>query len=204
MKRRHFLTGIGALAVGSGLAMGTGAFSTTSAERSFSVTSAGDAAAALQIGSGSGNSADSVVSTSNDGGDEIVDLSFGNINQNARVAFDGILKITNNSQKGAIIEELEFRPEESDGTNVDGIYVYQTASSASNNVDQDPIQDDTQVERNIITGFGSAVGSDGNNGSLQSGESIEVGFLFDTRVASLEDVEHIEIIARTSESGADV
>ena len=49
MNRRQALIGIGTLAVGSGAALGSGAFTSVEANRDVSVVTAGDADAALGI-----------------------------------------------------------------------------------------------------------------------------------------------------------
>lgn len=197
MKRRQVITAFGTLAVGTGVAMGTGAFTTTSAERSFTVSTAGDGAAALKISPGSGQTADTVVSNNTQDSDNVTALSFGSINQKARVSFDGILQITNNSGTGNSIDitELKFRAEDSNGNTVSGIFVYKTGTS-DGSTDTDPILDDSNNGKTTIKNFG---GNDGQK--LTPGEWVEVGFLFDTRGNSgLESVTRIEIIARTSES----
>ncbi|MDL0125257.1 hypothetical protein PNQ92_07505, partial [Halobacterium salinarum] len=55
MKRRNFVLGLGALAAGSGAAVGTGAFSTVQAERDIGIDVAGDSDAYLAIEPGDEN-----------------------------------------------------------------------------------------------------------------------------------------------------
>jgi nitrous oxide reductase len=48
-RRRHVLTGLGALVAGAGAALATGAFTTVEAERTVAVETTGDANAFLSI-----------------------------------------------------------------------------------------------------------------------------------------------------------
>jgi hypothetical protein len=55
MERRNFVLGLGALAAGSGAAVGTGAFSSVEAQREIGISVAGDADSYLAIESGTEN-----------------------------------------------------------------------------------------------------------------------------------------------------
>jgi hypothetical protein len=72
--RRKVLLGIGSLAAGSAAAMGTGAFTSASAERSVTVETAGDESAYLGLEAGSSEGVDEYVSGT-DGGELTIDLS---------------------------------------------------------------------------------------------------------------------------------
>jgi hypothetical protein len=109
MNRRKFLIGAGSLAAGSAAAMGTGAFTSVDADRTVSVSVAGDASALLAIepaeegGSETPNASEYVNDNGNaveldftgsdiddDGSDEA-----SGINANAETKFANLLDITN-------------------------------------------------------------------------------------------------------------
>ncbi|MBX0322292.1 hypothetical protein EGH21_04500 [Halomicroarcula sp. F13] len=77
MQRRKFLIGMGSLAAGSAAAMGTGAFTTASADRAVDVNVVGDGSAYLGLSAASGPNGDYV----DDSGDEVI-VDFGDISQN--------------------------------------------------------------------------------------------------------------------------
>ncbi|MDB2223859.1 hypothetical protein PN416_04585 [Halorubrum ezzemoulense] len=62
--RRKFLAGIGALATGSAAAVGTGAFTSVTADRSVNVEVAGDSSALLALQDGGGPNSNDYVDTS--------------------------------------------------------------------------------------------------------------------------------------------
>lgn len=105
MKRRDAIIGIGGLMAGSGALVGTGAFTSVQADRSVSVETATDSAAALQIIKAQDDAGDPTPN-----GDEYIDDSGGTIeidltgtsngatgvNQNAITNIDRLLQVTNN------------------------------------------------------------------------------------------------------------
>jgi hypothetical protein len=118
MRRRNVITAIGTLAVGTGIAMGTGAFTTTSAERSFTVSTADDDAALLSLDVGNGTEANEIVNNSSNSNDR-VSFDFNSINRNAYTAFDNLLSVSNlDNENNLDIEELTFTPFDGDGNEV--------------------------------------------------------------------------------------
>lgn len=94
LSRRNILVALGAVVGGGGALVGTGAFTTVSAQRSVDVSTAGDASAFLQI------TADDEYVPANDGGPLTINLagtSGGGFNKNAITTIDGIVTITNNA-----------------------------------------------------------------------------------------------------------
>ncbi|MGB9932012.1 MULTISPECIES: hypothetical protein [Haloarcula] len=96
MNRRKFLIGAGSLAAGSAAAMGTGAFSSTAAGRSVSVSVAGDQNAYLSIVPGDSPHAYT------EGGELVLDfdgseVSGEGLNTNAFIKFNDLFEIQNNS-----------------------------------------------------------------------------------------------------------
>ena len=90
--RRNVLAGLGGLTIAGGALFGTGAFTQVEAERSVSVTTAGDGSALLAF------SADTSYNgvSEGDSTNNIVDLDFVDINENAITTFENVLTITNN------------------------------------------------------------------------------------------------------------
>ncbi|WP_336021590.1 hypothetical protein [Halobellus salinisoli] len=218
MKRRNLLAGFGTLIAGTGAALGTGAFSTVSAERSFTVSTTDDSGADLQLEMGGGAVADSVVSNNSTTGaeGEEIEFDFGdNVNNEALTAFDGILRITNNSDDDDVeVTELTFRPEDDGGNLVDSddddtvevlsVYVTGHGSDLVNGDGEDPLDSDfdDDTDNNVLTADDDDFGADGDGDTLGNGDSVEVGFLFDTTGDSnIGDIENIVIVAETSESG---
>jgi hypothetical protein len=98
LTRRNALIGLGSLVAGSGALVGTGAFSSVEADRTVSVTTAGDGSALL------GLTADGEYVTGPDSGSTLtIDLfSDGSgVNQNAVTTLDGVISITNNSAESS-------------------------------------------------------------------------------------------------------
>lgn len=97
INRRNVLLGLGAIVGGGGALVGTGAFSSVSAAREVSVTTAGDASAYLTI-QGDGE----YVTRDNTTSDLIIDIGgigTNGINQEAITKITDVLEITNNTQE---------------------------------------------------------------------------------------------------------
>ena len=88
--RRNTLIGLATLAGGAGLIGATGAFTSVEADRTVSVSTAGDASALLQL---EGNS--SITDTEDDGGVDLLVISNDDINERARTRFDNAITVTN-------------------------------------------------------------------------------------------------------------
>ncbi|SFG99954.1 hypothetical protein SAMN04488063_3533 [Halopelagius inordinatus] len=86
MQRRKYLATIGSLAAGGAAAMGTGAFSQTSATRSVSVSAAGDAAANLKL-------TGSKYASYN--GNGVLEIEFDGLNANADIEITDVFGIKN-------------------------------------------------------------------------------------------------------------
>lgn len=97
INRRNILIGLGALVGGGGALVGTGAFTTVSAAREVSVSTAGDASAFLTI------EGDQEYVTDNSGsGTLTIDLGgpSGGFNQEAVTTIQDVVTVTNNSADG--------------------------------------------------------------------------------------------------------
>ncbi|WP_049985335.1 hypothetical protein [Halobellus rufus] len=196
MQRRKFITAIGTLAVGTGMAMGTSAFTTTSAERSFSVSTADDDSGLLSLDVGTGEVADPIVDNSS--GNGTISFTFNNINREAYTTFDGLLEVTNlDDNYSRDITKLTFTPLDSDEEEVtpddSPVKVYRTGT--------DPVTEDTFS----LSGIDNSISDfDGDGNSLGPGESIQVGFVIDTTVTDHDTIETIEnIIISATTPGSD-
>ena len=105
--RRKFIAGLGALATGSAAAMGTGAFSSVSANRNIAAATIGDASANLGLESKSDYA-------TYDGKE--LELSFGNLNEDAESRFYNTFWIRNNGSNDVSVQAYTL---DSDG-NFDG------------------------------------------------------------------------------------
>ncbi|WP_141212912.1 hypothetical protein [Halorubrum sp. Ea1] len=94
-KRRKFLAGLGALATGSAAAMGTGAFSTVSAERTVSIEVTGDANAYLGLEASS--------QYSKFDNKNRLQVSLNKLNKNARTEITDIFTVRNNGNQDVAI-----------------------------------------------------------------------------------------------------
>lgn len=108
MQRRNLLIGMGSLAAGGAATIGTGAFTSVSADRSVSIETAGDASAFLGIDGAKdddGNYTPNAVEyVDNVDGQITIDLTESDegaegINRNATTVFDNLLDVINNGSQ---------------------------------------------------------------------------------------------------------
>jgi len=184
MNRRNVLLGLGAIVAGGGATLGTGAFSSVSAQRSATIETAGDASAFLGIEAHSSRSDEAqdpndpdassgtpyLTLTSNDilefnfdgSGTPTIDGS--GLNRNATTEFENLIVLSN---QGSQTVSLNITLVDSDGntaTEDDAFSAYASAESTATSISSgDPID-------------GSA--------SLTAGESVDVGFTFDLTAVS--------------------
>jgi hypothetical protein len=117
MQRRKFLLGAGSLAAAGAAAMGTGAFTSVSADRSLTVKTAGDASAYLSL-KPQPNSANATeyVNVLNDNTIEIDVGSNSNggsgVNKGAYTVIRDLIQVTNQGTQGVIFGHLQdFQPQ---------------------------------------------------------------------------------------------
>jgi endonuclease YncB( thermonuclease family) len=148
MRRRTILLGLGA-ATGTGAALGSGAFSTASADRQVNVTVADDANSFLSLVPGEEHG-----EFTDDSGDALaIDISGDDdtgVGVDSEYTFDGIVKITNNSQ--------------------DATFVWTTVGSAAFGEDQ----------LFLYTGSPETPLGEANAVELGVGESLSAGLYIDT------------------------
>jgi hypothetical protein len=97
MNRRNVLVGIGTAAVGSGVALGSGAFTSVEATRNVNLDTSNDNSASLQLEAGSG--ATSIVGTETDQGVDMIELDETSLNEDAITRFDQAISVTNNGSQ---------------------------------------------------------------------------------------------------------
>lgn len=116
MERRKFIAGLGSLTAAGAAGIGTGAFTSVSADRSLSIDTAGDANAFLSIEKAEDSNGD-VYPNAEEYVDEdangVLSLDFtdsdstdgtaSGVNQNAKTIFDNLLDITNNGTQDVVL-----------------------------------------------------------------------------------------------------
>jgi hypothetical protein len=153
MQTSRLLLIAGIAIVSVGVVIGTGAFTTVSAERTVSVETAGDAAALLGLEPGEGGDVDGRVTTP---GDQIeITLpgdSADGINEGARTEFQQLVRVSNNG-----------------GQNV-------TSLSFDIDADADRVQYITDTTTTVYDEDENVL-----DGELAPGEAVEFGLIFDLR-----------------------
>jgi len=162
--RRSVLIGLGALTVGGGAVFGTGAFSSVDANRSVSVTTAGDADALLAF------DVETDFNGVDDGGADVVEFNFGEetgLNEEATTRFEDVLTVTNNGNDDVELsvenlpEELTFFYDDNGSETALGETVIQDADSEDNVLDLtveidlngDPSINDEEITLTATTDF---------------------------------------------------
>lgn len=203
--RRSVLIGLGSLVAGGGALLGTGAFTTVTAERTVNVETAGDASAFLGLAPADrdGNGNNEYVADPGDGTLEITlvnnDDTPGNatgLNQNAITVFRNLVTVTNNGTQNVNTLNLRFIPGDGNDlsqSDLDNVFEFTVSPSGSgNNGDQSTISNGGDV---ISDSFYD------DNSPLGPGESINFGLsidLLNTDVDLSEDDSYtLEITAET-------
>jgi len=142
MKRRSFLAGFGALAVGGAGLTGTGAFTSVSTERSISVTVTNEASAYLAIEPGSGQSG--FVRTPSSDGEIVLDFNGqGNgsgigVGVDSTYTFDGVTQVSNQGTQTVYLKApvAEASSDDNSTGELNDAYFYVS------NADQTPLDGD--------------------------------------------------------------
>jgi hypothetical protein len=153
MSTNRMLLIAGLAVVSIGVVIGTGAFTTVSAERTVSVATAGDGAALLGLEPGDGGDVDGRVTTPADQIEiTLPGTSADGINEGARTEFQQLVRVTNNG-----------------GQNV-------TSLSFDIDADADRVQYITNATTSVHEEGENVLGSD-----IAPGEAVEFGLVFDLR-----------------------
>jgi len=178
--RRNVLIGLGGLVATGGAALGTGAFTTVTAERTVSVETAGDASAFLGLTPATRNGTPGnpyvtetngtvEITLENPDGDSGANAT--GVNQNAETVFRNLVTVTNNGTQDVSELWLEFVTEGSDDSNLNLSNTFHfTASSVGSGTSE---VDQLQNNSNILD---SAADDDS---TLTPGESINFGIVVD-------------------------
>ncbi len=191
MKRRSVLIGLGAIAVGGGAAVSTGAFSSVEADRTVSITTAGDASALLGL-----STLNTSIATIDQG---TISLDFGSIggstgiNYNAVTEWIDVFRITNNGEDNVDVHLIQgpSAPTELFVESADGVFFYD-ADGSSSETTGDPVFEfylrDTGTDAVPTRGNADAFAGAGNAVSLNVGASKDVQVRFDTTGVTSADV----------------
>lgn len=181
MNRRNVLFGLGAIVAGGGAALGTGAFSSVEAQRSASISTAGDASAFLGLEAHPDRSADgtpnnpdnstegtpylTLIDNNNtlefnfDGSGEGPTITGSGLNQQATTEFDDLIVISNQGQDSVTLNVSLIESDETIAPENSVFEAYASSDSTGSSISSGDVLD------------GSA--------SLNSGESVDVGFRID-------------------------
>jgi len=119
MERRKFIIGAGALGAGISTAIGTGAFTSVEAERSFSVATAGDAEAYLRM-----TAADSPNAQYVDEQSDTLSVTLDSLNENAVTTVDDLFLLQNEGTQAISVyltDSSDAVTFEADGSSVEGV-----------------------------------------------------------------------------------
>lgn len=153
MQRRKFLTSVGALTAGSAAAMGTGAFTSVDAQRSVSVSVAGDAGAYLgmsAVNATNGAYADesgddgrltiNFDSISENSQDNTVSTGGSGVNPNSKTVAEDVFRVTNQGTQAVEVDladgdngntAINTSNPTSPGPGTDAVYIYFNSGGAS-------------------------------------------------------------------------
>ena len=206
--RRNVLIGLGGIVATGGAVLGTGAFTTVTAERTVNVETAGDASAFLGLtpADRDGGGGNEYVADPGDGTIEITlvndDDTPGNasgLNQNATTVFRNLVTVTNNGTQDVDILSLEFITGDGNDlseTNLNNVFSFTVSPSGNGNNDS---QSTVSNGGDIIS---DSYYSD-EDSPLEPGQSINFGLninLLDSGVSELaaDDSYTLQITAETA------
>lgn len=155
MKRRNFIAGLGTLTTGAAAAMGTGAFSSVSADRTVSVSVAADADAFLQLQELDSPNSNEFVNESG-GRSDTLSISIGEndvggkgVNEQAETRFDDLFSITNQGSQPVWIWMQ---------SNIPGVNFYNSDINEGISLNGNNIFNDREVIQYVKVGDGFNVG----------------------------------------------
>jgi len=178
LSRRNVLVALGAVVGGGGALVGTGAFTTVSAERSVEVSTAGDASAFLSL------QGDGEYVEDNSGNDGTLTINLGGpgssgFNQNAITTLDGVVTITNNAQD--------------DSDAAVGVSTEDAGDAEANGSATLLVTNDNDENAAVVTFYVGETGSndvgDGETETISSGNSAELDVEVDTRDSTLDETD---------------
>lgn len=179
--RRNVLIGLGGVVATGGAVLGTGAFTTVTAERTVNVETAGDASAFLGLEPAARNGtpenpyveqSDDTVQITLENPDGSNEANATGVNVNAETVFRNLVTITNNGTQDITELELEFIEQGSDlsNPNLSNTFYFTTSSTDSNTAEVDQRENNSNI-------LASPTPDDDN--VLTPGESINFGIVVD-------------------------
>jgi len=205
--RRSVLIGLGGVVAAGGAALGTGAFTTVTAERTVNVETTGDASAflALQPADRDGNGGNEYVADPGNGTIEITlvnnDDTPGNasgLNQNATTVFRNLVTVTNNGTQDVETLSLEFivsDGNELSSTELGNVFSFTVSPSGNGN----------NGSKSTVSNGGDIITDSyySKNSPLEPGQSINFGLsinLLDSGISELaaDDNYTLQITAETA------
>lgn len=179
--RRNVLIGLGGVVATGGAVLGTGAFTTVTAERTVNVETAGDASAFLGLEPAARNGtpenpyveqSDDTVQITLENPDGSNEANATGVNVNAETVFRNLVTITNNGTQDITELELEFIEQGSDlsNPNLSNTFHFTTSSTDSNTAEVDQRDNNSNI-------LASPTPDDDN--VLTPGESINFGIVVD-------------------------
>lgn len=179
--RRNVLIGLGGVVATGGAVLGTGAFTTVTAERTVNVETAGDASAFLGLEPAARNGtpenpyveqSDDTVQITLENPDGSNEANATGVNVNAETVFRNLVTITNNGTQDITELELEFIEQGSDlsNPNLSNTFYFTTSSTDSNTAEVDQRENNSNI-------LASPTSDDDN--VLTPGESINFGIVVD-------------------------
>ena len=179
--RRNVLIGLGGVVATGGAVLGTGAFTTVTAERTVNVETAGDASAFLGLEPAARNGtpenpyveqSDDTVQITLENPDGSNEANATGVNVNAETVFRNLVTITNNGTQDITELELEFIEQGSDlsNPNLSNTFHFTTSSTDSNTAEVDQRENNSNI-------LASPTSDDDN--VLTPGESINFGIVVD-------------------------
>lgn len=194
MQRRTILIVVVALAAGGGAVLGSGAFSSASADRTATVDVAGDANAFLGLDPGTENE-DSpyATTTTTNSSNEVLALQFDGgpgesggegLGKDSTYQFDNVFTVTNQGPRAVALEYI-IAPETDSGNGHDGVKEFRLYNGS------DPGED---LNGSFMDG----------GGTIGPGESITVGVEITTNNRNVTSEPDNEITVRLKSTGAEV
>ncbi|WP_241431558.1 hypothetical protein [Halorubrum distributum] len=193
MERRKFVVGLGALASGSAAAVGTGAFTSVTADRSVDVEVAGDSSAYLALTRAAGDSAGNTSPNSNkyvqkSSGEVSFDFDGANtdgdgFNPNSVTVIEDLIEVQNQGTQSAYLGVDLSDLTISDGSgNEAGIELAASIPDDGSTTGQTGSADDELAANIAFQGSGNAVGNATSPSSyeLDVGEAVHLDLTVDT------------------------
>jgi len=162
--RRGVLIGLGGLVAAGGAALGTGAFTTVTAERNVNIETTGDGSAFLALEPATDSSTDNGEYADDAGGtieitlntDADAESAAEGLNQNAKTVVRDIVEVTNNGTQS--LTALTLSIADSDGNTFSDVFSFTTSEDASVELaNNDDVLQDNGLGAGSSVKFGMAV-----------------------------------------------